>query len=117
MTPQEVQKGLNMLQNQNCDLIVFTGDLVNNSADEVDPYKHMLKELHAPYGKFSILGNHDYGDYIEWPSQNEKQNNLQQLINNHHDMGFRLLQDESHAIEKKEKNSYSRRRKLGCWIR
>ena len=99
--PQEVQKGLNMLQNQNCDLIVFTGDLVNNSADEVDPYKHMLKELHATYGKFSILGNHDYGDYIEWPSQNEKQNNLQQLINNHHDMGFRLLQDESHAIEKK----------------
>ncbi len=98
--PQEVEKGLKLLQEQQCDVIVFTGDLVNNTADEVNPYKAMLSSLHAPYGKFSILGNHDYGDYIEWQSPEAKSNNLRQLIKNHQEMGFKLLQDENHPFEK-----------------
>ncbi|MBK9272269.1 MAG: metallophosphoesterase [Saprospiraceae bacterium] len=96
---EEVARGLQMLQAQNCDLIVFTGDLVNNKANEFLPYQKLFKDLSAPFGKYSILGNHDYGDYTSWPSPSDKQNNFDQLCRLHAELGFQLLRDEHNLIE------------------
>ena len=63
----------------NPDLIVFTGDLVNNRGNELDAYMNILSQLHAKDGVFSVLGNHDYGDYVRWKSPNDKRENLNQL--------------------------------------
>lgn len=96
----EVKKGLEILQSQNCDAIVFTGDLVNNVADEFKPYQEIFSRLHAPYGKYSILGNHDYGDYISWDSAELKRANLDKLCQMQKDSGFELLKDRNVRIVK-----------------
>lgn len=95
-----VQKGINLAKAQNSDLFVFTGDLINVHAQEVSPFVDLLKEIKAPYGQYSILGNHDYGDYTEWPSQADKVKNFSQLKSSHAAMGFRLMLDEHIPIEK-----------------
>jgi len=63
-----MQRGIDLAKAQKSDLFVFTGDLVNNAAWEIEPYIGNFSQLRAPYGQFSILGNHDYGDYIKWDS-------------------------------------------------
>lgn len=98
--PNQVQKGIDMISAQKSDLFVFTGDLVNNSASEIVPYIQHFSQIKAPYGQFSVLGNHDYGDYIKWPSEADKAKNLQQLKAYHKDLGFRLLLDEHIEIYK-----------------
>jgi predicted MPP superfamily phosphohydrolase len=95
-----VQRGIDMAKSQKSDLFVFTGDLVNNAAWEIEPYIERFSQLRAPYGQFSILGNHDYGDYIEWDSEAEKAANLEELKNQHKKLGYRLLLDENLEIEK-----------------
>jgi len=95
-----VQRGIDLAREQNSDLFVFTGDLVNNAAWEIEPYLSRFGSLKAPYGQFSILGNHDYGDYIEWGSKQEKADNLERLKAHHKTMGYRLLLDENVVIEK-----------------
>ena len=95
-----VQRGIDLARKQNSDLFVFTGDLVNNAAWEIEPYLSRFGSLKAPYGQFSILGNHDYGDYIEWGSKQEKADNLERLKAHHKTMGYRLLLDENVVIEK-----------------
>jgi hypothetical protein len=97
-----VQKGINLINQQQADLFVFTGDLVNNKADEITPFIEQFAEIKAPFGQFSILGNHDYGDYIPWPSEKLKEENLIQLKNYHRQIGFRLLLDEHIVLEKGE---------------
>ncbi|PWS31232.1 metallophosphoesterase [Pedobacter paludis] len=92
--PNAVQKGIDMINAQKSDLFVFTGDLVNNAADEIKPYIGHFSQIKAPFGQLSVLGNHDYGDYIKWPSELEKVQNLQQLKDYHKELGFRLLLDE-----------------------
>ncbi|MFA4869700.1 MAG: metallophosphoesterase [Pedobacter sp.] len=89
-----VQRGIDLIKAQNSDLFVFTGDLVNNKADEVEPWVSYFSQIKSPYGQFSILGNHDYGDYIKWESEAAKIANLQQLKLHHAEIGFRLLLDE-----------------------
>ena len=64
-----VQRGIELARAQNSDLFVFTGDLVNNAAWEIEPYLDGFGSLKAPFGQYSILGNHDYGDYVVWPSE------------------------------------------------
>ncbi len=64
-----VQKGVNMINDLKPDLFFFTGDLVNNSADEFDDFKEMFSEISARLGSYSVLGNHDYGDYVRWPNR------------------------------------------------
>ncbi len=81
------------------DLILFTGDLVNNKAEEVLPHKPALSKLKAKHGIYSTLGNHDYGDYVMWDSQEEKMNNLRSLINHHREMGWDILLDEHRHVE------------------
>lgn len=98
--PQAVQKGINLIKKQQSDLFVFTGDLVNNKAAEILPWMDYFSQIKAPYGQFSILGNHDYGDYVQWKSEIEKKENLQQLKEFHAQLGYRLLLDEHVEIHK-----------------
>lgn len=83
---------------QNPDLIVFTGDLVNNRGNELDAYMDVLSQLHAKDGVFSVLGNHDYGDYVRWKSQDAKRENLDQLIKKQSSMGWKMLNNASEYI-------------------
>ncbi|SEP19466.1 metallophosphoesterase [Mucilaginibacter sp. OK283] len=95
-----VQKGLDLVNAQQSDMILFTGDLVNNHAAEMDPWIPAFAKLEAPYGKYSVLGNHDYGDYMRWDNVNDKDANLVRLKNVHKEIGFRLLLNESLTIDK-----------------
>ena len=85
--------------NEKPDLILFTGDLVNNKAEEIVPYIDVFKVLKAPLGVYltPFLGNHDYGDYVSWPSDEAKKQNLEQLKQHQAAMGWRLLMNE-HVI-------------------
>jgi len=95
-----MQRGIDLAKAQKSNLFVFTGDLVNNAAWEIEPYIKNFSQLKAPYGQFSILGNHDYGDYIEWASEAEKAANLDKLKEHHATLGYRLMLDENIDIEK-----------------
>jgi predicted MPP superfamily phosphohydrolase len=95
-----VQKGVEMINKQQSDLFVFTGDLVNNKASEIVPWVGLFSTIRAPYGQFSVLGNHDYGDYVKWETEANKRNNLEQLKSLHMQMGYRLLLDEHVVITK-----------------
>lgn len=94
------ERGLQKVQNLNPDLIVFTGDMVNNLAGEAEPYIEAFSELHAPFGKFSVLGNHDYGEYVQWKNTGDKQANLERLKKIESEMGFRLLLNEKIPLTK-----------------
>lgn len=95
-----VQKGLDLVNSQNSDLLLFTGDLVNNLASEMDQWIPMFTKLKAPHGKYSVLGNHDYGDYIRWESNAAKEANLKRLKEIHAETGFTLLLNEAVEINK-----------------
>ena len=94
-----VQKGIELIQKQNPDLILFTGDIVNDRATEMEEWKDVFSQLAAPKGVFSTLGNHDYGDYVQWPSKEAKEANLNALKQVHASMGWRLLMNENVSIE------------------
>ena len=98
--PNAVQKGIDLINKQASDLFVFTGDLVNNKAEEIKPWIGHFSQIKAKYGQFSVLGNHDYGDYVKWENDLVKRGNLQQLKKYHADLGFRLLLDEHVEIHK-----------------
>jgi uncharacterized protein len=98
--PKAVQKGIDLINQQQSDLFVFTGDLVNNKAEEIKPYIGHFSQINAPYGQFSVLGNHDYGDYIKWKDDTTKRENLEQLKKYHATLGFRLLLDEHVELHK-----------------
>lgn len=89
-----VQRGIDLINAEDPDLILFTGDLVNDYADEAEPWLEQLKGLKARMGKYSILGNHDYSDYASWPNLREKRMNMEKLMGHHRTLGFRLLLDE-----------------------
>jgi hypothetical protein len=98
MDKEPLQKAVAMINELKPDVIFFTGDLVNDQHKEVVPFMDVLKEMKAPHGVFSILGNHDYGDYYQWPDKMAKQTNLEQLINAHRTMGWDILLDENRKI-------------------
>ena len=95
-----VNKGIDLILKQQPDLIVFTGDLVNDRATEMEPYQNSFGRLTAPLGVFSTLGNHDYGDYVQWPTAQAKIDNLEALKKVHARMGWRLLMNEHVLLEK-----------------
>lgn len=95
-----VKKGIDLINAQQPDLILFTGDLVNDRHDEMLEYMDIFSTLKAKHGVYSTLGNHDYGDYVAWPSAAAKTENLDKLKNVHAKMGWRLLMNEHVAIEK-----------------
>ncbi|KIO74503.1 phosphohydrolase [Pedobacter lusitanus] len=98
--PTAVQRGISLINQQKADLFVFTGDLVNNKAEEIKPWISYFSKIKAPYGQFSVLGNHDYGDYIKWKNDAEKTANLEQLKTYHQELGFHLLLDTHVEIKK-----------------
>jgi predicted MPP superfamily phosphohydrolase len=91
---------INKINAQNPDLIIFTGDLVNNVASEMDEYMEIFGKLKAKHGVISITGNHDYGDYVQWNSMDEKVENFRQFVSVHSKMGWDLLMNENRRIEK-----------------
>ncbi len=97
---QAVAKGIDKVNALKSDLFVFTGDLVNNVSTEFEPWVSHFSKIKAPYGQFSIFGNHDYGDYARWSSPEAKRVNLEQLKKLHAQTGFRLLLDENITLEK-----------------
>lgn len=96
--PEEVNKAVEIINNQSADIIFFTGDLVNNTADEVIPLLPVLSKIKAKYGVYSILGNHDYGDYVRWENNDKKQENLDRLKLYHKELGWQLLTNENRIV-------------------
>lgn len=99
---EKVKYGIDLINQQKSDVILFTGDLVNNKSNELEKWKDIFKLMEAPFGKFSILGNHDYGDYYDWKSKDEKINDFKKFMDYQENMGFKLLMNESIYLEKNE---------------
>ena len=97
---KKVQYGIDLINRQQSDVILFTGDFVNNQTSELDPWIDIFAQLKAPFGKYSVMGNHDYGDYMQWPSEAAKVENFEAFKKAHQSMGFDLLLNESRFLEK-----------------
>jgi hypothetical protein len=97
---EAVKKGVEKALNEKPDLILFTGDLVNDRATEMHDYMDLFSRMKAPMGVFSTLGNHDYGDYVHWESEAAKATNLENLKKVHAALGWRLLMNEHVVLEK-----------------
>lgn len=97
---EAILDGIDLINKQAADLILFTGDLVNNDSREILPFINDFKKLQSADGVFSILGNHDYGDYKKWPSVKDKMENMDLLYDYQKQMGFKLLNNESESIRR-----------------
>lgn len=96
---ESVMEAIHIINDLTPDFVCFTGDLVNNQASEMDEYKEVFRRIKARHGIFSVLGNHDYGDYVRWPDAQSKRDNLQMLKNVHREMGWDLLLNEHRLID------------------
>ncbi len=106
LNPEKIQHAIDLINKQNADLVLFTGDLVNNKSEEFEPFVKLFSTIKGKDGKFSILGNHDYGDYAVWNSAQEKEKNLQHLFDLEKAAGFDLLLDEHRVIERNGEKLY-----------
>lgn len=97
---EAVNKGIDLILAQKPDIILFTGDLVNDRHEEMLAYQSVFSRLKATYGVFSTLGNHDYGDYVMWPTAEAKAENLEKLKQIHANMGWKLLMNEHVTIDR-----------------
>jgi predicted MPP superfamily phosphohydrolase len=97
---EKIQYGVDLINEQKSDLMLFTGDIVNNKADEMNDWIDVFSQLEAKEGKYSILGNHDYGDYMDWKNPEDKVKNFQDVKEVHKKIGFDLLLDEHRYLEK-----------------
>lgn len=104
--PEKLQKAIDLINEQKADLVLFTGDMVNNFASEFKPFIPLFSSIKSNDGKFSILGNHDYGDYAEWNSPTEKAQNMPDLIAFQKEAGFEMLRNEHRIIEKNGEKLY-----------
>ncbi len=95
-----VNHGVDMILKEKADLILFTGDLVNDRYEEMHDYIDVFNRLKAPMGVYSTLGNHDYGDYVAWPSEAAKAQNLENLKKVHAQLGWKLMMNEHTIFEK-----------------
>ena len=95
---EPVERSVDMILAEQPDIIFFTGDLVNSAAREMEPFMEMFSRLKARYGVFSILGNHDYGDYQFWPTPEDKVANFERLKQTHRDLGWDLLLNENRSV-------------------
>jgi len=99
---RQVEESIDIINRQKPDLILFSGDLVNNIADEVEPFIHILSKMKAVDGVYSILGNHDYGEYVNWESEEKHGKNMQKLFDYQSQSGFHLLKNDSIIINKED---------------
>jgi predicted MPP superfamily phosphohydrolase len=97
---ESVEKAFQMVKDLDPDILVVTGDWVNNFSSEAEPWIEEFKALPAKMGKLAIVGNHDYGDYSTWGSPKEKADNFARLIEIHGEMGFKSLLNENHVFER-----------------
>ncbi|WP_340075246.1 metallophosphoesterase [Leptobacterium sp. I13] len=96
----KIEYAIDLVNKQASDLILFTGDMVNNMATEMLPWKETFAKLEAKDGKYSVLGNHDYGDYVSWESEEKKTANLELLKEIQKEIGFDLLLNDNRYLEK-----------------
>jgi predicted MPP superfamily phosphohydrolase len=94
-----VAGGVDLINQQKPDLLLFTGDLVNNESDEAKPYLDIFSKAKAPLGVYSTMGNHDYGDYRGWSSPEAKQKDIRNLHDMHRYMGWDILLNENRLIK------------------
>lgn len=97
---EKIQYGIDLINEQESDVILFTGDIVNNVASEMDPWIPYFKQLNAKDGKYSVLGNHDYGEYVHFNTKEEKEKNFEAIKGIHPKIGFNLLLNENVYLEK-----------------
>lgn len=97
---EEVKYAIDLANKQQGDVIFFTGDLVNNVSSEMYGWEETFGSLRAVDGVYSVLGNHDYGDYVQWPAPDAKRANLEELATIQKNMGWRLLRDEYEVIKR-----------------
>lgn len=98
---EKIEYAVDLINKQDTDIILFTGDIVNTKASEMDPWIDTFKRIKKPkFGKYSVLGNHDYGEYVTWPTQEAKDANFQAIKDIHKKIDFKLLLNESDYIEK-----------------
>ncbi|OOG74544.1 metallophosphoesterase [Flavobacterium sp. A45] len=98
---EKINYAIDLINEQNSDMILFTGDIVNTHAKEMHPWIETFSRISKhKYGKFSVLGNHDYGEYVTWPTQTEKDENFEDIKKLYGQIGFQLLLNEHVFIEK-----------------
>ncbi|TRX04182.1 metallophosphoesterase [Flavobacterium gawalongense] len=99
--PDKINYAIDLVNEQNSDMILFTGDIVNTDAKEMHPWIETFNRIKKhEYGKYSVLGNHDYGEYITWPTEKDKEDNFQAIKNLYGQIDFKLLLNEHTFIEK-----------------
>ncbi|KQX09131.1 metallophosphoesterase [Flavobacterium sp. Root420] len=99
--PEKINYAIDLINEQEADMILFTGDIVNTHAKEMHPWLETFNRIKEyKYGKFSILGNHDYGEYVTWPSEKQKNENFQEIKGLYGKIGFQLLLNEHTYIQK-----------------
>jgi len=104
---EAVQKGIDLINRQEYDLLLFTGDFVNTLASEADPWIPMLQQIKTPrYGKYAVLGNHDYGEYVHWNTEAAKEANFSEIKSNIRKSGFTLLTNENVPLVNKTDTLY-----------
>jgi predicted MPP superfamily phosphohydrolase len=94
-----IKRGIDMINEQTADFVFFTGDLVNNAASEMRPFKNIFNQIRAKYGVYSVTGNHDYGDYVRWENMENKRANFNNLLETHREMGWDILMNEHRIID------------------
>lgn len=99
--PEKINYAIDLINAQEADLILFTGDIVNTHAKEMHPWLETFNRIKDyKYGKFAVLGNHDYGEYVTWPSEKEKDENFKEIKNLYGQIGFKLMLNEHTYIQK-----------------
>ena len=101
--PEKINYAIDLINQQESDMLLFTGDIVNTHAIEMNPWLKTFNRIKEyKYGKFSVLGNHDYGEYVTWPSEKQKDENFQAIKSLYGQIGFKLLLNEHTYIQKGE---------------
>lgn len=101
--PDKINYAIDLVNEQNSDMILFTGDIVNTDAKEMHPWIDTFKRIKKhKYGKYSVLGNHDYGEYVTWPSEKDKSDNFDAIKDLYGQIDFKLLLNEHTFIQKGE---------------
>ncbi len=102
-----IEKGIEIINQQEYDILLFTGDFVNTLATEANPWIETLQKIKTPkYGKYAVLGNHDYGEYVKWDTEAAKEANFTAIKNNIEKSGFQLLLNENVVVKNNSDSIY-----------
>lgn len=96
---EPIRKAIRLINQENADLVFFTGDIVNSKAEEMDNYMDVFDKIESKHGVYSVLGNHDYGDYGDWKDHQEKEDNFERMKQVHKELGWNLLLNENRILD------------------